>query len=131
MAMPWVLSISSIICRGAVWWKKIRDVFLPSESAWTNLRTAWTRCAGAVLAPLLERCSNRAWRLLAAHVRTSHVHVVAEAEARPERVMNNLRSHASRYLNQQGLDELARRRWARHGSTRWLWKPEDVSAAIR
>src|SRR5258708_1343807 len=23
------------------------------------------------------------------------------------------------------------KRWAGHGSTRWLWKPENVSAAIR
>jgi REP element-mobilizing transposase RayT len=85
----------------------------------------------AVLASVLERCSNRAWTLLAAHVRTNHVHIVLEAEVRPERAMNDLKSYASRYLNQLGLDDPARKRWARHGSTRWLWKPEHVSAAIR
>src|SRR5258706_14847510 len=85
----------------------------------------------AVLASLLERCSQREWSLLAAHVRTNHVHAVVEAEARPERVLNDLKSYASRYLNQAGLDPSARKRWARHGSTRWLWKRENVSAAIR
>ena len=30
-----------------------------------------------------------------------------------------------------GLDGPARKRWVRHGSTRWLWKRENVSAAIR
>ena len=64
-------------------------------------------------------------------MRTNHVHLVVEAEARPERVMNDLKSFASRWLNDCGLDEPARKRWARHGSTRWLWKREDVSAAIR
>jgi hypothetical protein len=40
-------------------------------------------------------------------------------------------SYASRCLNRMGLDQPARKRWARHGSTRWLWKAEDVSAAVR
>ena len=29
------------------------------------------------------------------------------------------------------LEEPNRKRWARHGSTRWLWKPQHVSAAIQ
>jgi REP element-mobilizing transposase RayT len=84
----------------------------------------------AVLAAILDRCSNREWKLLAAHVRTNHVHVVIEAEAKPERVMNDLKSFASRRLNELGFDGAARTRWARHGSTRWLWKREDVLAAL-
>jgi REP element-mobilizing transposase RayT len=84
-----------------------------------------------VLAAVLERCSEHNWRVLAAHVRTTHVHVVVEADVRPERVMNDLKSYASRCLNRMGLDESDRKRWARHGSTRWLWKEEHVSAAIR
>ena len=86
---------------------------------------------GIVLASLRERCSAHHWNLLAAHVRTTHVHVVVEADARPERIMNDLKSYASRCLNQAGLDETGRKRWARHGSTRWLWAPESVSSAIR
>jgi hypothetical protein len=27
------------------------------------------------------------------------------------------------------LDEPNRKRWARHGSTRWLWKSQNVEAA--
>ncbi|HEY7391157.1 MAG TPA: hypothetical protein VH640_21760 [Bryobacteraceae bacterium] len=60
-------------------------------------------------------------------MRTNHVHLVVEAEVRPERVMNDLKSYASRSLNQKGTDEPARKRWPRHGSTRWLWKPEHIS----
>jgi REP element-mobilizing transposase RayT len=85
----------------------------------------------AVLKALLERCTQRNWSLIAAHLRTNHVHLVVAAEARPERLMNDLKSYASRCLNRAGLDQPARKRWARHGSTRWLWKRESVSAAIR
>jgi REP element-mobilizing transposase RayT len=84
-----------------------------------------------VRASLMERCSQRNWNLLAAHVRTNHVHIVVESEARPERIMNDLKSYASRCLNRMCPDQTARKRWARHGSTRWLWVPENVSAAIR
>ena len=59
----------------------------------------------AVLASLLERCSECRWSLLAAHVRTNHVHIVREADAHPARVMNDLKSYASRCLNRIGLDE--------------------------
>jgi hypothetical protein len=57
--------------------------------------------------------------------------VIVEAEVRPENVMNTLKSYASRSLNRLGNDRPDRKRWARHGSTRWLWKDEDVQEAIR
>ena len=85
----------------------------------------------AVLAAIRERCMDRQWPLLAVHVRTNHVHIVVESDVRPERIMNDLKSYASRHLNKLGIDEPERKRWARHGSTRWLWKQESVSTAIR
>jgi REP element-mobilizing transposase RayT len=84
----------------------------------------------AVLGALREVCRHRRWVLLAAHVRTNHVHVVVEAEVRPEMVMNAFKAYASRSLNRLGSDEPDRKRWARHGSTRWLRKDEDVQVAI-
>ena len=85
----------------------------------------------AVLEAMWQVCAHRGWSLLAAHVRTTHVHAVVEAEALPERVMSDFKVYASRRLNQMGLDEPDRKRWTRHGSTRWLWKPEHLSAAIQ
>jgi hypothetical protein len=76
-------------------------------------------------------CFDRGWSLWAAHVRTNHVHVVVEADVRPEKVMNAFKSYASRGLNRLEIDGGDRKRWARHGSTRWLWKDEDVQEAIR
>jgi hypothetical protein len=53
-----------------------------------------------------------------------------EAETQPERIMNEFKSYASRELNRLGPDGPDRKRWARHGSTRWLWKDEDVQQAL-
>jgi REP element-mobilizing transposase RayT len=83
------------------------------------------------LAALRQHCSHRGWSLLAAHVRSNHVHAIVEAEIPPERIMNELKAYASRELNRVGNDGPDRRRWARHGSTRWLWKDEEVMHALR
>jgi REP element-mobilizing transposase RayT len=84
-----------------------------------------------VLKALQHISTDRGWTLLAAHVRTSHVHAVVGADEKPEKVMQAFKSYASQFLNQANLDEPDRKRWARHGSTRWLWKQENIAAAIR
>jgi REP element-mobilizing transposase RayT len=80
---------------------------------------------GLVLASIQEVCTHRGWTLLAAHVRSSHVHVVVQGSARPEIMMHAFKAYASRRLGGR------RKRWTRHGNTRYLWKDEDVRAAIR
>jgi REP element-mobilizing transposase RayT len=85
----------------------------------------------AVLEAIKEVCTHRDWILLAAHVRSSHVHTVVSADVPPERVMGDFKAYASRRLNRLKLDESDRKRWAHHGSTRWLWKRESVVAAIQ
>jgi REP element-mobilizing transposase RayT len=84
-----------------------------------------------VLGAIQRHCAYRGWNLLAAHVRSNHVHVIVEAETRPERVMNEFKSYASRELNQSTSERPDRKRWARHGSTLWLWKDEDVWHALQ
>jgi REP element-mobilizing transposase RayT len=84
-----------------------------------------------VLSALLDVCAYRRWSLLAAHVRSNHVHVVVHAITSPEPVMNDLKAYATRGLNAKGIDASPCRRWARHGSMRYLWKPEEVEAAIQ
>jgi len=80
---------------------------------------------------LRGHCAHRGWDLLAAHVRSNHVHAILEAEIPPERIMNEFKAYASRELNRLGGDGPGRKRWARHGSTRWLWQDQDVREAIR
>ena len=84
-----------------------------------------------VLNTLQEVCSWRGWTLLAAHVRTNHVHVVTTANCKPEQVMTAMKAYCSRALNEHGLDGEGRCRWARHGSTRYLWTKDAVGAAIQ
>jgi len=72
-------------------------------------------------------CAQRQWDLLAAHVRTTHVHVVVSAAVAPEPILHNLKAYASRALNES---EPSCRRWTRHGSTRYLWTRYDVDAAV-
>ena len=45
--------------------------------------------------------------------------------------MSDFKGYTSRGLNRMRLDEPDRKRWARHGSTRWLRKRENVSAAMQ
>jgi hypothetical protein len=52
-----------------------------------------------VLETLQEVCYHRGWNLLAAHVRSSHVHVIVEGESPPEKVMNDFKAYTSRALN--------------------------------
>ena len=83
-----------------------------------------------VLAGVQEVCARRAWGLLAAHVRPAHVHVVVAAGDTAEKVLHALKSYASRRLNAAGLDTPDRKRWARHGSTRYLWHRQAVEEAV-
>lgn len=58
-----------------------------------------------VLKAIQHVCARRNWTLLAAHVRTTHVHVVASFDgSAPDEVMNALKCEASRLLNETGID---------------------------
>ncbi len=84
-----------------------------------------------VLDAIRETCRHRRWSLLAVHVRSTHVHVVVHGMNAPERLMNDFKAYASRALSLAGWDSRDVRRWTRHGSTRYLWRPEQVEAAIQ
>jgi REP element-mobilizing transposase RayT len=83
-----------------------------------------------VLSAIQQVCDHRRWLLLAAHVRKQHVHVVVSAAERPEKIMADFKAYASRALAKSGYDEAGRKRWSRHGSTRYLWKTEHRVAAV-
>jgi len=85
---------------------------------------------GLVLTAIREVCSHRGWTLRAAHARSTHVHAIVSAADSPERVMQDFKVYASRALNRVRKDNANRKHWTRHGSTRYLWNPEQVGAAI-
>ncbi len=82
-----------------------------------------------VLAAIRQVCTHREWTLIAAHVRLSHVHVVVAADIIPEVAMQAFKAYASRFLGE--LETTRSKRWTRHGSTRYLWKAEEVDRAVR
>jgi REP element-mobilizing transposase RayT len=84
----------------------------------------------AVLKGVLEAARRRGWRIWAAHIRPTHAHVVAEGEAPPEEILRGLKAYASRWLARLPGECVRSRRWARHGSTVWLWKDRDFHDAI-
>jgi REP element-mobilizing transposase RayT len=80
---------------------------------------------------ICEIARRKQWALHAAHVRWNHVHVILTADGPPERVMNDVKTAASRGLNKAYPDENGRARWTRHGSTRYLWSEETVAQKVR
>ena len=86
------------------------------------------RSASLVLHAIEEVCSVRAWQLIAAHVRSTHVHCIVAGLEHPNRAIADFKAYASRALN---LVEGRRTRWAREGSTRRLPTAGAVETAIR
>jgi REP element-mobilizing transposase RayT len=86
------------------------------------------RAAQTVLRAIHEVCVEREWQLLAAHVRSTHVHCVVAGVTSPNRTVADFKAYASRALN---LVEGRRTRWAREGSTRRLPTAGAVETAIR
>ena len=123
-----------IVCTtflGAACSRRMKAELLPRKRGWIQAPYQLdVHRRELVLQAMGEACSHRGWKLFAAHVRTNHVHAVVRAGVRPEIVMNCFKSYASRALNRSGFDPPNRKRWTRHGSTRYLWKEEDISAAI-
>ena len=75
-------------------------------------------------------CLHRGYALLAVNVRTNHVHAVISAACKPERVLEAIKAYATRELRQAGSMPATVKPWARHGSTRYLWKDKSVEKAI-
>ncbi len=51
------------------------------------------------------------------------------AECAPEKVMNDFKAYASRALNKAGFERKDRKRWTRHGSTKYKWTDEELETA--
>jgi REP element-mobilizing transposase RayT len=80
---------------------------------------------------ICEIAGRKNWSLHAVHVRSNHVHVVVTAHGPAERVMNDIKTAASRRLNKAFPAERDRKRWIRHGSTRYVWTEEAVSEKVK
>jgi REP element-mobilizing transposase RayT len=77
-----------------------------------------------------EVCISRGYSLYAINVRTNHVHVVISAQTKPEKVINTIKSYATRKLRAAGSVGEYEKVWSRGGSRKYLWKNQDVERAM-
>jgi REP element-mobilizing transposase RayT len=88
------------------------------------------RRRAVVLQTVQEVARHRRWQLLACHVRTTHVHAVVSADAKPEKVMSDFKAYASRRLKERLGEPADCKRWTQHGSTRYLWTAQEVADKV-
>jgi REP element-mobilizing transposase RayT len=77
-----------------------------------------------------EVCEHRNYLVQALNVRTNHVHSVISAAIKPEKIVNDLKAYSTRRLRREWLIGRDEKVWSRGASTRYLWKPRHVTAAI-
>jgi REP element-mobilizing transposase RayT len=83
-----------------------------------------------VLDSIQKASSEKGWDLIAAHVRSGHVHTVVGGDCAPERMLRTFKYRASRKLAQSAYTVSGRKVWTRGGSKRYLWTPQQVAAAV-
>jgi REP element-mobilizing transposase RayT len=93
---------------------RVEQRMMVEEKAWLTHQERAT-----VLAEICRVGAFREWQLHAAHVRSTHLHMVVTTSLPPEKVVGEIKSYTSRALNQ--AFGYKRKRWVRHGSTVWLW----------
>jgi REP element-mobilizing transposase RayT len=79
---------------------------------------------------LTEVCSHRGYFLQAQNIRTNHAHSVVSASIMPEKIVADFKAYATRRLREAGEFGERDRIWSRGASTRYLWKPRHVDAAV-
>ncbi len=79
---------------------------------------------------ICDHLDFRKWQLLALHVRTNHIHLVAAAPVPPEKIMDQCKAWCTRRLREADLASQHAKVWTRHGSTRYLFTQDAVNRAI-
>ena len=76
-----------------------------------------------------EVCEYRNWVLIALNIRTNHVHLVIAATAPSGKMLNDLKSYATRKLREIGEWEHSHSPWVDKGSRRNLWNQSHIDRA--
>ena len=77
-----------------------------------------------------DLCLKRQWQIHEINVRSNHVHiVVTAAEAKPEKVMSDMKAKATRVLRKMKAISEDRKPWTEHGSTIYLFTQEEFASA--
>ena len=88
--------------------------------------------ADALLEQFLETTAYRRWLLVAVGIMRTHLHTVigVTGDPKPEKILNDLKSYATRRLNQNGSRPVSETWWSRSGSKRKLAGEQDVEAVV-
>ena len=105
-------------------------VFVESRAMAESAYRLDRRARAAVLSAIREVTTFREWKLCAVHVRVNHVHVVVGLQEEPSSALRDFKAYAGRALKTLDGSTVRSRRWARHGSVRWLWSEDAVAAAV-
>jgi len=79
---------------------------------------------------ITEVCTNRGYRMFTLNVRSNHAHIVVGAQIKPEPISDAFKSYSTRKLRELRSIGSEVRPWSRGRSRRYLWKENDVDAAI-
>ena len=84
-----------------------------------------------VLTAILDVCGFRGWLGYAVHVRRNHIHAVIGGADKPEKMMLDFKSYATRAIKKH-FDQYAetQRFWTKHGSTKYIWA-QEMLASVR
>jgi len=76
-------------------------------------------------------CRHRGYQIFALNCRSNHIHIVVQANGvRPERVMTQFKSYATRGLRE--MDSLSGKKvWTAGGSKRYLFTEEAIERAVQ
>ena len=78
---------------------------------------------------IVELCAQKGWWLAALHVRTTHLHMVVDADVAPERILQACKAYATRAL--KGMCEVPNHKyWTRSGDIRRLHAGRVLASAI-
>ncbi|WP_321474418.1 hypothetical protein [uncultured Paludibaculum sp.] len=78
----------------------------------------------------MKTCRARHWPLLAAHIRSTHLHAILETPIDPESSMGELKSECTKALKAANLAGPEDRIWADYGNIRILRSAYVIAKAI-
>ena len=81
-----------------------------------------------VLQTIISTSQMYSWDLHALHVRTNHVHLLITTNESVEKVLTKFKITCSEQLNY--IEQKKLPRWARHGSTRYIFKEQNFYNAL-
>jgi REP element-mobilizing transposase RayT len=79
---------------------------------------------------IVERCEFRKTPLIALNVRSTHVHLIVEAQQDPGALAGGFKARSTRVLRESNLVGPTHHVWADHGSKRWLFTLDAIRNAM-